>query len=401
MYRLTALAALAAGLAALPAPADKPAEKAPVVAGNTAFALEMYAQFGKKEGNLFFSPYSISSALAMTSAGARGETLAEMEKALRFPPQEKLHPAFAALRADLNEAARGKEAFQLSTANRLWGQKGYPFKPEFLKLTADHYGAGLEEVDFVRATEAARRTINAWVEKETQDKIKELLQPNVVTSNTRLVLTNAIYFKGTWVNQFKKDQTREEPFFAADGKQTKAQMMNQTGRFPYAETADAQVLALPYRNGPMRMVVILPKKKGGLADVEKALSADKLAALDKLAYHQVEVALPKFKFTRDFDLIPELKALGMKRAFTPAADLSGLGGSPGELFITAVVHKAFVDVNEEGTEAAAATAVVVGKNGPGPGPAKAFRADHPFLFAVTDARSGSVLFLGRVSDPSK
>jgi serpin B len=399
MYRLTALAAVVASLAALPAPADK----ATVVPGNTTFALDLYQQLRTKDGNLFFSPYSISSALAMTSAGARGETLAEMEKALHFPPQDRLHPAFAALMKEINEAGQGKEAFQLSTANRLWGQKGLGFKPDFLKLTADNYGAGLEEVDFAGATEQARLKINGWVEKETRDKIKDLLQPGVLTTQTRLVLTNAIYFKGTWFSQFKKDNTKDEPFFLADGKEVKAKLMHQKERFPYAETDDAQVLALPYTGGPMRMVVILPKKKGGLADVEKALSADKLAAaLGKLAPRQVEVALPRFKFTAQFSLVPELKALGMRRAFTREADLSGLTGSP-DLFITDVIHKAFVDVNEEGTEAAAATAVVVGdKSDVGrPEPVAVFRADHLFLFAVTDAKTGSVLFLGRVSDPSK
>src|SRR4051812_1981291 len=187
------------------------ADQAAVVRGTNRFGLELYARLRQREGNLFLSPYSISAALAMTSAGARGRTLEQMANTLHLPEQERLHPAVADLIREVNGEGKEKRGYQLSTANALWGQKGYPFLPEFLKLTRRHYGAGLHEVDFAGATEQARRTINAWVEKETRDRIKELLKPGVITGDARLVLTNAIYFKGDWASQFKKDRTREEP----------------------------------------------------------------------------------------------------------------------------------------------------------------------------------------------
>jgi serpin B len=406
MYRLTALALAAAAVAALPASAVKPAEKGidgpkgppSIVQGNNDFAFDLYAQLAKKDGNLFFSPYSISAALAMTSAGARNQTLAEMEKALHFPAQERLHPLFAALHKEVNGQNQGKRAYELRTANKLWGQKGLAFKADFLKLTADSYGAGLEEVDFAGATEAARLKINAWAEKETNDKIKDLLKPGLLTTDTRLVLTNAIYFKGDWQYQFKKDQTREGAFHLAGGKTVKAPLMHQKGAFKFAFLPDLSALELPYSGKDLSMVVLLPHKPDGLADLEKKLNAELFhAALRRLMPEpRLEVTLPKFQTTSEFSLKQALEALGMKQAFSKGADLSGLTGAP-DLFISDVVHKAFVDVNEQGTEAAAATGVVVDAKSAPP----AFVADHPFVFLIRDNRNGSVLFLGRLVDPTK
>jgi serpin B len=397
-----ALAALAVAVA--PA-ADKDAAKADraaAVKGNTEFACDLYAKLRGQDGNLFFSPYSISTALAMTRAGARGETADQMDKTLHFTLKgDKLHAAFGELIKEANgDPKDAKRGYQLSTANALWGQKGFSFLPEFVKLTKDDYGAGLNEVDFVGATEDARKTINAWVEKETRDKIKDLLPQGVLTTDTRLVLTNAIYFKGDWASQFKKDLTKEEPFAVAADKKVNAPLMHQKATFRYYDGGSFQALEMPYAGKDLAMVVLLPKKADGLPDLEKDLTADRLTGwVGKLNEAEVDVALPKFKTTSQFSLKPTLSEMGMSQAFTNAADFSGMDGKK-DLQITDVIHKAFVDVNEEGTEAAGATGVIVGlKSERAPTPE--FRADHPFVFLIRDTRSGGVLFLGRVADPTK
>jgi serpin B len=374
---------------------------AAVVKGNNEFAFDLYAQIRAREGNLFFSPGSISTALAMTSAGARGDTAKEMNQALHFTlPPDRLHPAFAELLKELNGQGK-KRGYQLSVANALWGQKGEGFTDDFLKLTKDNYGAGLKQVDFARATEAARQEINAWVEKQTQDKIKDLLKPGVIDRMTRLVLTNAIYFKGDWDSQFKKDLTRDEAFDDGSGTKSKVPMMHQTARFMYHDGGNLQVLAMPYAGKALSMVVLLPKKVNGLAELEKSLTADELAGwLGQAREQEVSVSLPKFKTTTELSLKAPLEALGMKKAFQmPGADFSGMNGKE-DLFISAVVHKAYVDVNEQGTEAAGATGVVVGTLSL-PAAKPEFRADHPFIFLIRDTRNGSVLFLGRMVNPMK
>jgi serpin B len=380
-------------------PNDKKADVAALVKGNNAFAFDLYDQLRAKDGNVFFSPYSISTALAMTYAGARGDTAAEMAKALYFTlGPDELHRAEAALLAGLNGGGKPR-GYQLSIANALWGQQGYGFKEGFLKLTQASYGAGLREVDFASNPEAARQTINAWVEKETKDKIKDLFPKGVLNNLTRLVLTNAIYFKGDWASQFKKDQTRDEEFQTGADK-VKAPMMHQMARFKYLDADGVQALELPYAGKELSMVVLLPKKTDGLAELEKMLSADKVAGwLGKLREQEVIVALPKFKTTCEYSLNGPLAALGMKKAFGPTADFSGMNGRKDDLYIQAVVHKAFVDVNEEGTEAAGATGIAVGvKALP---VRREFRADHPFVFLIRDTRNDSILFLGRVVNPTK
>jgi len=370
-----------------------------VVQGNTQFALELYGQLRSKEGNLFCSPFSISTALAMTSAGARGDTLAQMEKVLHLPDQKRLHPALAALLKQANGSGSAKKrGYQLSTANALWGQKGYPFLADFLKLNKKYYGAGLRHVDFSGGTETDRKTINAWVQKQTQDKIKDLLKRGVLTSDTRLVLTNAIYFKGDWASQFKKDRTRPEPFHLAAGKTVKVPLMHQKQTFGYHDGGSFQALEMPYVGKDLSMVVLLPKKVDGLADLEKSLTPANLGRwLKGLRSKEVQVALPRFKMTSAFQLKETLSSLGMPLAFSRRADFSGINGGKEPLFISAVVHKAFVDVNEQGTEAAAATGVVVGTTSARVTPE--FRADRPFVFLIRDKRSDSVLFLGRVVNP--
>jgi serpin B len=373
-----------------------------VVKGNNQFAFELYRQLGEQKGNLFLSPYSISTALAMTSAGASGKTAEEMAKVLHFPPQDKLHPALAALRYELNGGS-SKKNYQLSTANALWGAKGYPFRSEFLKLVRDNYGADLTNLDFIRDAEGARRTINAWVEKETQDKIKDLIAPGILNADTRLVLTNAIYFKSNWVLPFKKKRTKDEPFHLSDNATTKASLMNQTARFGYAETGHFQALELPYGGKQLAMLVLLPKKDD-LAGLEGKLTSGLMAGIvSQLKQQKVVVTLPRFKVTAQFELSDVLGKMGMPSAFRFSHDFSGLTTARERLRISAVIHKAFVDVNEEGTEAAAATAVGIEKQSAERNlkPLPVFRADHPFVYMIRDTRSGVVLFVGRLADPSK
>ena len=328
--------------------------------GNTTFALDLYAQLRTTDGNVFFSPLSIRTALGMTYAGARGETARQMAKVLSLPEEQvRAHGELGELVHLLNEIGRTKDC-KLSIANALWGQKGYAFRDEFLTVVQRNYDAGFAQLDFARQTEAARTTINAWVEKKTEDKIKDLLAPGVLDAATRLVLTNAIYFKGDWVKPFKKRSTRDRWFSVEADKQVKVPTMYRTDRFGYVENDDVQALELAYKGGTLSMVVLLPRKRNALDAVEAKLDAATLTGwLGKLRSRRVRVYLPRFKTETSFELKSRLSAMGMTDAFRfGRADLSGMDGTK-NLFISAVIHKAYVDVNETGTEAAAATAVVV------------------------------------------
>ncbi len=397
--------AVAGAVLAVDKPDDAKADRAAVVQGDTQFALDLYAKLRDKDGNLFFSPYSISTALAMTRAGARGDTAVEMDKTLHFDlGQDKLNAAFAGLMKQINgDPADKKRGYQLSTANALWGQQGYGFRADFLKIARDDYGGGLNDVDFVGATEQARQTINSWVEKQTNDKIKDLLPQGFLDATTRLVLTNAIYFKGDWASQFKKDATKIEPFHLTADKNLDAPLMHQTGHYRYMDGGAFQAVEMPYAKGDLSMVVLLPKKVDGLADLEKDLTADRLAEwVGKMQRQEVILTLPKFKTTQQMGMRDVLSKMGMGLAFSDAADFTGISDRGG-LSISDVVHKAYIDVNEEGTEAAAATGVgvVAVSAEPPPAPPVEFRADHPFIFMIRDVRSGSILFLGRLADPTK
>jgi len=368
-----------------------------VAEGNNAFALDLYARLRQQGGNLFFSPYSIRTALAMTYAGARGKTAAEMADVLKLSKQQdRLHRAMAAVAAELRSDA-GKAHYELHIANALWGQKGEPFRAEFLDLAGKHYGAGLREVDFAGAAEAARKTINAWVEKQTHQKIKDLIKPGILSPVTVLVLTNAIYFKGNWAAPFKPERTKIWPFRVSPDKTVNAPVMYQKGTFRYFEGKTLQVLELPYEGETLSMVVLLPKRVDGLADLEKSLTPEALRSwLSGLREREVAVYLPKFKLTSGFELKAVLAEMGMRDAFGPAADFSGMTAGKA-LRISEVIHKAFVNVNEEGTEAAASTAVTMDKSARW----ELFRADHPFLFLIRDRRSGALLFVGRVLNPQR
>jgi serpin B len=371
----------------------------PVVKGNNAFALDLYRQLRNQQGNLCVSPYSLSTALAMTYAGARGQTATEMSKVLHFTlRQEDLHPAFAALRAQLDAQKQQGEGIQLKMANRLWGQKGYEFLKPFKQLTQDYYGAALEEVDFSGDTEEARRTINQWVAQQTQEKIKDLIPPDILNSLTRIVLTNAIYFKGSWLKPFNPAHTENKPFSVAPGQQVDVPMMSQSASVGYAEFGELQVLELLYVGEKISMVILLPKKIDGLTQLEQHLTPENIQNwLSSINYSQcpTSIQLPKFKVNAKVELKPVLSKMGMVSAFDDgAADFSGMNGR-NDLFLKEAIHQTFVHVDELGTEAAGATAAIgalrcVGGN---------FSADRPFIFLIRDKQSGSILFLGRVMNP--
>ena len=371
--------------------------------GNNAFALDLYALLAKEEGNLFFSPNSISTALAMTYAGARGRTANQMKDVLHFPVDGAvLHRCFHVLLTQLNASQEEEEAYELHVANRLWGQQGYRFLPGFLELTRHYYGSELEEVDFANAAEQARRRINRWVADQTENKIRDLIGPGVLRRMTRLVLTNAIYFLGNWQRPFEEAATKETPFYVEPGREVAAHLMQQTDYFGYAETDDLQALEMGYRGGALAMVVLLPKERYGVQGLERSLTSGALDEMMAAMEHKrVRVFLPRFRIEGQFNLTGTLQAMGMTDAFGSAADFSGM--TKELVFISAVIHKAFVDTNEKGTEAAAATAVMMlgsAAPGPPPPPPPVFRADHPFVFLIRDARSGAILFMGRVTNPA-
>lgn len=374
-----------------------------VVKGCNEFGIELYKELKGQEGNLFFSAYSISTALAMTYAGAKGETESQMAKVLHFTlPQEQLHTAYGKVIVDMNE--RGKQGnYQLSIANALWLEQTYKFLESYTSLINKNYDAGLFQVDFKKAFEGVRVKINTWVEEHTNSKIKDLIPSGVLDDLTRLVLTNAIYFKGNWASQYKKEVTKEMPFSVNVNEKIQVPMMYQEHEFKYGADENVQLLEMPYVGNELSMVVILPKQIDSLGEIENILTVDQINSWDKQLHQQeVEVYLPKFKTTKDFMLNAMLVKMGMVNAFqVPSdingADFSGISGVK-DLYITAAIHKAFVEVNEEGTEAAAATAVDMSTEGVPP-PAPIFRADHPFIFFIKDNKSGAILFMGRIVNP--
>jgi serpin B len=377
--------------------------------GDDRFAAALHGQLRKQPGNLFYSPTSVRMALAMAYAGARGDTATEMQKTLALPADAP--KLFSSLLAEWDKLAHPQSTIPedveqrrivLRVANRLWAQSGHKLQAEFLKILKDDYHAPLGELDFKKNAEKARVTINEWVAGATEQKIKELITKGLLTSDTKLVLTNAIYFKAHWEETFEPSATQEAPFFAP-GKEVKAKLMHRLGRYSYAKLDGATLLELPYGDvGRLAMDVVLPDAKDGLGKVEEAYAKGGLASWTKTFSHgRVDLFLPKFKTRSSFQLGETLGAMGMPQAFKyPGADFSGIDGTH-ELFIGTVVHQAFVDVDEKGTEAAAATAVMM-RAGAAPQMDKpiVFRADHPFLFFIRDLSTGAVLFAGRLADPS-
>jgi len=367
--------------------------------GNTAFALDLYRQLKVEEGNLFFSPFSISVALAMTYAGARGGTESQMARVMHFDIQQNdLHSAFASLQKVIADAET-KGDIQLKIANSLWPQTDYPFLETYLKLVKEYYGVSITPLDYENDAEAARQVINAWVEEKTEKKIRELIREGILNALTRLVLTNAIYFKGDWATQFDAEMTKKEDFWSPQG-QVKVPMMTRKDEYRYTATNELKILELPYKGNTLSMLVFLPRDKDGLPHLESQLTPAFLSkATTRMFERDVIVHLPKFKVEAAFTLKDALIALGMSDAFNDAkANFAGMDGNENWLFIDCVLHKAFIDVNEEGTEAAAATAVVLGSRSLPPEPL-IFRADHPFLFLIRENQTGSILFIGRVLKP--
>ena len=331
-----------------------------LVEGNTAFALDLYASLSGTPGNLFFSPYSISTCLAITYAGARGDTETQMSRVLHFSKDDaRLHSSFGELQQQLNDAEK-RTGIRLDIANALWAQKGEPLLPAFMKIATDDYQASVNQADFKTSADAVTRGINRWVAQKTRDKIQDILPSGSVDDLTRLVLANAIYFKGAWLSPFEKRFTSHQPFHLSANSQTDVRLMCQLADCNYAENTDFQVVELPYNGNEMSMVILLPRQIDGLGRLEKQLSPAFLARLlAQMKKQEVEIFLPRFKLESGFTLNNTLAKMGMPDAFIwPKADFSGLNGNR-ILCVSAVYHKAWVEANEEGTEAAAATVVDV------------------------------------------
>jgi len=329
-----------------------------LVDGNNAFAFDLYQELIQDETNIFYSPYSISEALAMTYAGARGTTEEDMAETLYFTlSQARLHPAFNSLDLQLKERGQGAEGkdgegFRLNVVNAIWGQKDYKFLDTFLDTLAENYGAGLRIVDFIGETEKSRVTINDWVSEQTEDRIKDLIPPGVINFLTRLVLTNAIYFNAAWLHPFEESATSNGLFHLLDGSDVTVPMMKQTESFRYTEGDNYQAVEIPYDGQELSMLVMLPGT-GQFDTFEKELDAELFnAIISRLGTQQVALTMPKFEYESSFGLKEALSILGMEIAFSEQADLSGMDGSR-SLLIQDVVHKAFVSVDEAGTEAAA------------------------------------------------
>lgn len=382
-------------------------------AGNRAFTADLYQKLRAQDGNLIFSPYSISLALAMTYAGARNETAGQMADTLHFMlPEQNLHPAFNALSQYLESLAQPPsspqptptgeppQGLQLDIANSLWGQKDFNFQQDFLDLLAQNYGAGLRLVDFLNDPETARQLINDWVSQQTNDKIQDLFPQGSIDADTRLALVNAIYFKASWMDAFNPDNTQQGTFHLKDGGQISVPMMSSgdVAKY-YARGTDYQVVGLPYLGGQSMMVILLPDE-GKFDQVEASLDDQGLnTMLNSLKSSDVDLSMPKFKIESQFSLPETLAALGMPAAFDPnQADFSGMDGSR-DLFISEVMHKAFVDVDESGTEAAAATGVAMKLTAIME--TTKVNIDRPFLFFIYEPTHGTILFAGRVLDPSQ
>ncbi len=409
-----AVPALALALLATSAPAAAQTDPAPEEAramgeSVTRFSVDLYGQVRATPGNLFFSPYSLSAALAMTREGARGETAAELDRALSFPR------ALTAAQRELAAALRPREvdewddsgqrrrvpAYELDVANALWGQEGLPFLPEFTTILEEHYQAPLQRIDFTRQAEARRR-INGWVEERTRQRIKAIVPEGLPTRDTSLALANAIYFKASWDEPFREQATRDAPFHAPGGQVT-APLMRRVAHLSYAEDEAVQVVSLPYRGHDTSMLIVLPRARTGLEAVEGALTAERLTGwVGTLRPVKVDVQLPRFEVTHAFEAAGALQALGARRAFVASqADFSGMLTPPPPLFVGAVLHKAFVAVDEKGTEAAAATVVMMRAGSAArPDQPVPFVADHPFLFLIRHEPTGAVLFMGRLCDPT-
>lgn len=387
-----------------------------VVDANNKFAFDLYLKYKDdpeyKNSNIFFSPYSISTALAMTYEGAKGQTAEEMQSVFHFPENDVLRPNSAAIYNNINKKDKD---YQLSTGNALWVQKDYPFLEDYLETVENYYGGKAANVDFVKETEKTRQTINSFIEEQTNDKIKELIPKGILNNMVRMVLTNAIYFKGTWEWEFDKSDTRDGDFKINSGNTVKAEMMHMDpdkARFNYADLDKLQILELPYKGGDISMLILLPKQgeeyeheTGEVVSHDYTLEDIELSSekLDEYRSSMREtkldsISIPKFEFDTKYFMKNDLINMGMPTPFSMYADFSGMDGTP-LLYIENVIHQAYVKVDEKGTEAAAATAVVMSLKASMN--ENIFRADHPFVFVIQEKETGNILFLGKITDPTK
>ncbi len=382
----------------------KPGDPAPLAEASNALAFDLYKTQSAREGNLAFSPASISLAFAMTYAGANGATAAQMKEVLHLPADDALQSSAAGLLKSWNADTAG---YELNVVNRLFGEAGYTFEKPFLEIAKNTYQAPLENLSFRTDPEAQRLHINNWVLEQTEQRIADLLPKMSITKDTRLVLTNAVYFLGKWKNAFEKDDTKEQAFFVNGGTKANVPMMHQTAKFDVASVTGARLLRMPYAGGNLAMTIVLPKAKTGLSTIEQELDAATYKEWSKKLgqrSEKVNLALPSFEIANaELPLKEALKTLGMKLAFDVAgADFTKMANPENDadkLYISGAFHKAFVKVDESGTEAAAATAVVMATKGAAPAPPKAFVVDRPFMFTIEDTESGALLFVGRVVDP--
>ncbi|MEX2119180.1 MAG: serpin family protein [Pirellulales bacterium] len=373
-----------------------------VIESTNRFALDLYAEMAKREqGNVFFSPLSISTGLAMAYAGAGGQTKSEIAQVLHVAgPEPELHRTFAALRRDVH--SRNATGWRVLLANRIWAQHDYDFHPEFFDLLAGHYQAEPAQVDFAGDTAGARRQINAWVREQTRGKIKDLVPDDVLWPSTRMVLTMAIYFASDWDHPFETGLTEEAAFYIAPERQVQVPMMNQAGSFAYFRGDGFQVLALPYQRDRFSMVLLLPDEMDGIAELEAQLDADQLRQwLAAMRHEHVDLFMPRFRLEARIDLREVLQSMGMQAAFDPNTAQFPRITSSEHLFISAALHKAYVDVDEQGTEAAAADVWASDGAEADDDKPPVFRADHPFLFLIRHNRTGAILFLGRLAVPNQ
>ena len=384
-----------------------------IIDANNQFAFELYSKLNEKgQGNAFYSPYSISAALAMTYEGAKGQTADEMKSVFHFPEKNILRPNFASIYNDINT---GNNAYELKTGNALWLQQDYPFNANFTSTVEQYYGGKAANLDFIKETEKSRQTINSFIEEQTNNKIKDLIPQGILNALTRMVLTNAIYFKGDWEWEFDKSNTREMNFKITSENIVKTEMMHMNpdkARFNYADLEKLQILELPYKGDDLSMLILLPKNMEDYDyEHDKIITYDYAIEDIELSYEKLKeykskmqetkldsIYFPKFEFDTKYMIAEILSDLGMPTAFSDGADFSGMTEEE-RLFISHVIHQAYVKVDEKGTEAAAATAVIMGATSVGPTKQKIFRADHPFIFIIQQKDTGNILFLGRVVDP--
>lgn len=371
-----------------------------LVDGNSEFAFDLYQVLKEGGGNLFYSPYSISVALAMTISGARGETEGQMADTLNFTlPQDSIHPVFNGLDMDLNsrgKGARGKDggAFRLNIVNAMWGQKDLEFLPEFLDVLSENYGSGLRILDFAAEPEPSRITINDWVSKQTKGRINDLIPPGIIDSKTGIILTNAIYFNAAWKFRFNENPKSDGTFELLDGTKVKAQMMRREEKYGQAWGINYQAIELPYDGGELSMVILLPAR-GQFEEFENSMDYETVnGIISDIKESKVSLEMPKFNFKSEFDLKDVLAEMGMPIAFSQNADFSGMTSAK-RLYIAEIMHKGFIAVDKSGTEAAADTFMMARFCGGTP----SITVDRPFIFLIRDIETGTILFMGRVLNP--